>query len=179
MTLETWWANCQDSWRMLAEVRRQGSRRKLRLFFCACCRRIWHLLADERSRNAVQVAELSADGLASEEQREQAAHLATDAFIPLGAAADVAYGDPNWDALQALDPQDAERWAEQYDLACQAARLAGATNRCVTFTACDAACAACIAVSKSLGEDAATFAASAVAFATNPDFEAAYASGGD
>jgi hypothetical protein len=42
------------------------SRRKLRLFACACARRVWHLLPDERSRDCVLVTEKYADGLASE-----------------------------------------------------------------------------------------------------------------
>jgi len=41
------------------------SKRKLQLFYATCCRRVWHLLKDERSRRAVCVAELDADGLAS------------------------------------------------------------------------------------------------------------------
>src|SRR5262249_35652873 len=57
--------------------------RKLRLFGCACCRRIWHLLPDESSRQAVEVSERHADGEASDmEQLTAWGHVAKLAWGP-------------------------------------------------------------------------------------------------
>ena len=62
---EALWEESVDPTEMLRFLGDKASDRKLRLFGCACCRRIWHLLTDERSRECVEVAERYADGPAS------------------------------------------------------------------------------------------------------------------
>jgi hypothetical protein len=58
---------------MLDHVRDRGSDRKLRLFACACCRRVWDVLDDDK-RQVVRLMERFVDGLATvEEMRAQAA----------------------------------------------------------------------------------------------------------
>jgi hypothetical protein len=64
---------------MMERIKGTVSNRKRRLFGCACCRRIWGLLVDKRSRDAIAVAELFADGLASTEELKSAVNEAEDA----------------------------------------------------------------------------------------------------
>lgn len=90
------WLACIDPDQMLAFLRGKASNRKLRLFICACCRHIWHLLNDERSRKAVDTAECYADGLASKGtlKASQSAALAAkraNPTIPSGPAAAAAW----------------------------------------------------------------------------------------
>ena len=73
---ETEWIACTDPTPMLDHLRGGLGERKLRLFAVACCRRVWHLLIDERARHAVEVAERYADGLASKGDLD----IARDAF---------------------------------------------------------------------------------------------------
>jgi hypothetical protein len=58
------WLCCENPHPMMKWLHERGYRqeRKFRLFAVACCRRIWSLLADERSRWAVEVSEAYADG---------------------------------------------------------------------------------------------------------------------
>src|SRR5262245_26877359 len=46
MTESEWWQTCAVPGLMLPYLGRRTSERRLRLFGCACCRRVWHLLRD-------------------------------------------------------------------------------------------------------------------------------------
>jgi hypothetical protein len=65
MTEEEWLA-CEDLWTMLNKLGSKLSERKSRLFAVACCRRAWHLIPVEESRQCVEAAERFADGLVSQ-----------------------------------------------------------------------------------------------------------------
>jgi hypothetical protein len=60
MTEAEWLATAEPE-SMLDALCDAPSERKLRLFAVACCRRIWPLLADDRSRRAVELTEAWAD----------------------------------------------------------------------------------------------------------------------
>jgi hypothetical protein len=63
---EAEWLACTDPMPMLEDLRGKASERKLRLFACACCRRIWREIGHYSGRHAVVVSERYADGLADD-----------------------------------------------------------------------------------------------------------------
>jgi hypothetical protein len=65
---EAEWLACEDSDQMVRYLEGIISDRKLRLFGCACCRRLWPLLPEGEFRQAVEIAERYADGLATDEE---------------------------------------------------------------------------------------------------------------
>ncbi len=77
---EAEWLSCTDPRAMLGSLHRKASERKIRLFACACCRRVWNDLNDQRSRQAVIVAENYADGLATTEKLRLAADAAYEVW---------------------------------------------------------------------------------------------------
>ena len=60
-----------------------ATERKKRLLACACCRAIWGVVRDERSRAAVELAEQAADGLVPERVLDQVSGSAWEAYEEL------------------------------------------------------------------------------------------------
>jgi hypothetical protein len=66
------WRACEDPTSLLHFLSDKGTERKWRLFAVACCKRIDRFITDDRSRRAVKVAELYAEGTATKEAVEEA-----------------------------------------------------------------------------------------------------------
>jgi hypothetical protein len=111
---EAQWLAATDPSPLLAFLQGNVSDRKQRLFACGCCRRIWHLLSDERSREAVEGVERHAEGLATEEEWAAACASANAA----AAAATEALSEA--DALDGEDRLTAPAYAAA-EAACSAA----------------------------------------------------------
>ncbi len=84
---ESAWLLCEEADKMIsfmcdqpAIVRRKAGRRKLRLFGCACCRRVWEEMSDLRTRAAVEVAERLADDEVSASEVSEAKVQAGEAM---------------------------------------------------------------------------------------------------
>ncbi len=90
MTEQEWLA-CTEPQKMLQFLRSKVSDRKLRLFSCACCRSIWHLLTETRGQDAVEIVERYADRAASERDLSKARRQAQNAWTALNDAQPAAY----------------------------------------------------------------------------------------
>jgi hypothetical protein len=108
---EAEWLVCTDPKPMLEFLGERGSPRKLRLFAVACCRRAWHLLVDEGSRRAAEVAERFADGTASFDEL-WAVHQDAWEF-----SLHVVHNDPSYFDLDdcTLNAADIPAWAAEED----------------------------------------------------------------
>jgi hypothetical protein len=95
---------------MLEFLRDKASERKLRLFACACCRRIWYLLKDKRSQQAVEFVEKCVDGLANSEELVVISDAANDVWNDAAYGRSPFFSDAETDAADAAcstaDPQD-------------------------------------------------------------------------
>jgi hypothetical protein len=83
MTEDEWLA-CADPSPMVRLLWEAGSKRKLRLFAVACCRRVVHLVPDPRLRASVSAVEGLADGLVPTERLEAVAAAWRAAPMPEG-----------------------------------------------------------------------------------------------
>lgn len=68
---EAEWLACTDPKPMLDFIQPRASERKLRLFLVACARLGWDRLPPGEMREAVEVAERYADGLATDDERQR------------------------------------------------------------------------------------------------------------
>jgi hypothetical protein len=87
---EAQWLSADRPHRLLAHLRRRASDRKLWLLACGLVRRLWHILADERSRQAVEAVERWADGLATDADLASARQEARAAGVVARAAREAA-----------------------------------------------------------------------------------------
>ena len=127
--LQTAWNTCEHGdwmiW-LLNGSQNEVTDKQLRLIAVECCRSVQHLMTDERSINAVNVAERYANGEATDEELK-AAWAATEAAA--WAAAWAATEAPAWEALAAAR---AAAWAAAgvaWDAAGAAAEEAGVAAR--------------------------------------------------
>jgi hypothetical protein len=100
---EAEWLAATDLEPMLEFLKGRASGRKMRLFACACCRRIWHLLDEELFRRLVGASEEYADRSIRKadlvQRRIAALRLASSIACQAALATAQAECSPRWVAL--------------------------------------------------------------------------------
>src|SRR5262245_16825017 len=77
---EAEWLACDDPRWILEHLRGKASARKMRLLAVACCRRIYHVLTDPRSRHLVDLIEQTADDSSLKDHWQPLVDLAKQAI---------------------------------------------------------------------------------------------------
>lgn len=98
---ESDWLTSTDLPAMFRCLRSRTSNRKMRLFSCACCRRILGLLS-ECSRQIIVVAERFADGLSSEDERLAGRQVPSETSADAASRAALARSNEAMEAAAAL-----------------------------------------------------------------------------
>ena len=98
-------SSCHDLEEMIKVIRSKKDDSLITRFGCACCRRIWHLLSDPRSRAAVEVTENYLNGSASLSDLEAAVTAARLA------RADIRRPVRNNSNVAERSPESAAAWA--------------------------------------------------------------------
>src|SRR5690348_9132101 len=104
------WPTCADPYALLELLPDDPDGRRWRLFACGCCRRVWYMLRDRRSRRAVEVAERFADGAAAARELDEACRGAWDTWQlwpRMDALAVKAIGAATWVAKPAVGLHEA------------------------------------------------------------------------
>jgi hypothetical protein len=103
------WLETDDLRAMLSHVRSganltrsKAGRRKMRLFACGCCRHVWDLLPDERTKKSLAACEQYADGKIDETAREAALLEANKTAAKEYARAEVKALAPGMEAARAV-----------------------------------------------------------------------------
>jgi len=107
------WLKARPDW-VVWVATRQGvlPERDLRLFACWCARQVWHLLTDERSKNAVIVAEKYAVGEATTDELKAACAETWAAEAAAAEAALTAEACAEWSSAAAAAAEAAEACVE-------------------------------------------------------------------
>ncbi|QJW95627.1 hypothetical protein [Frigoriglobus tundricola] len=107
------WARCVDPEILLDFVGSRLSDRKLRLFGCACFRRVWDHLASPDVKRIVELAESYADGLETRERLRETLKRAIEleARLPqqIGKVRELVVEEANWAAREGSKEAVAER----------------------------------------------------------------------